>query len=79
MMVMTTAASVHIIGATPVSFFTTNPRATHAPTASVSAAHESLNDDDEGFWIELESTLQAREAAKALHPSSLHARLHLAS
>ncbi len=79
MVMTTTSAPVDIIGATPVSFFTTNPRATHAPAAFVSGAHELLTDDDEGFWIELESTLEAREAAKALHPSSLHPRLRLAS
>ena len=74
------ATPVRITGATPVHSFASNPRSTHAPMPTPIAQHESAEGgENELFWIELESTLQARDAAKALHPSSLNARLRLAS
>ena len=78
---MTSATTpVRINGATPIHSFATNPRSTHAPKPTPIAQHgRDEGGENELFWVELESTLRARDAAKALHPSSLNARLRLAS
>lgn len=75
-----TSGAVRIVGATPVHSLVAHPRgvlsAAHAPKPACEGRGPTA-DDDEAVWIELESTLRAREAAKALHPSRLVPRLQL--
>ena len=72
-------SGIRIFGAVPA-------RPTSQPTVRLTAIHApkpvvtpAIREDDDVFWVELESTLRAREAARAMHPSSLGARLRLAS
>lgn len=66
---------IRIVGAEPVGQPHAVVRPLHAPAPAPTI--DLVAEEDEQVWVELESMLAAREAAKALHPSSRHALLRL--